>query len=151
MLKGTYEHNLDPKGRLILAKQLREEIGDAFVITKGFDNCLHIYSTESYNATAERVMALPDSDEDARYIKQEFLGNAHDCEADKQGRFVVPPILRKEAGLIKDVVIIGSGAYVKVWSAEALEEYKNGSEEKGTKPKNYDQATKNLAAKGMYF
>lgn len=44
MLIGEYEHSIDTKGRLIMPAKLKEDIGEKFVITKGLDGCLFVYS-----------------------------------------------------------------------------------------------------------
>lgn len=146
MLVGTYTHSLDAKGRIILPSKLREVIGDSFYITKGFDECLLIYSNEAYSAFAQKIMALPNSDPDARRVKQEFLGNAQSCDADKQGRFIVPQFLRTMADITKDTVIIGNGDHVQVWDVEKLDEYRNGPASR-----TIDESTRSLNEKGFYF
>ena len=44
MLIGEFEHTIDLKNRVILPSKLREDIGTNFIITKGLDNCLFIFS-----------------------------------------------------------------------------------------------------------
>ena len=46
MLLGEYFHNIDAKGRIILPSKFRTELGDRFIVTKGFDGCLYGYSVE---------------------------------------------------------------------------------------------------------
>ena len=44
LLIGEYAHSIDAKGRLIMPAKLKEDIGEKFVITKGLDGCLFVYS-----------------------------------------------------------------------------------------------------------
>ncbi len=37
MLIGEFYHTVDPKGRVIIPQQLREDLGESFFITKGLD------------------------------------------------------------------------------------------------------------------
>ena len=48
MLTGQYAHNLDAKGRVNVPARLREELCDRFVVTRGLDNCLFVYSMEEW-------------------------------------------------------------------------------------------------------
>ena len=44
MLMGEFHHNIDDKGRLIIPSKFRSELGERFIITKGLDKCLFVYS-----------------------------------------------------------------------------------------------------------
>ena len=48
MFMGEYSHNVDAKGRLIVPAKFREQLGDQFVVTKGVDGCLYVYSQEEW-------------------------------------------------------------------------------------------------------
>ena len=43
-------------------------------------------------------------------------------EADKQGRILLPASLREFAGLDKDVVLVGVGSRIEIWSREKWED-----------------------------
>ena len=44
MFMGEYHHSIDDKGRLIIPAKFREELGEKFIVTRGIDNCLFVYS-----------------------------------------------------------------------------------------------------------
>lgn len=44
LLIGEYEHSIDTKGRIIMPAKLKDDIGEKFIITKGLDGCLFVYS-----------------------------------------------------------------------------------------------------------
>ena len=46
MFMGEYSHTIDTKGRLIIPSKFREELGETFVVTKGLDGCLFVFSDE---------------------------------------------------------------------------------------------------------
>ena len=48
MFMGEYSHSVDAKGRLIVPAKFREQLGDQFVVTKGVDGCLYVYSQEEW-------------------------------------------------------------------------------------------------------
>ena len=59
MLIGEYEHTLDAKGRMIFPAKLREELGESFVLTRGLDGCLFVYSILEWKLLEEKVRSLP--------------------------------------------------------------------------------------------
>ena len=48
VLLGEYTHTLDLKGRIIIPSKFREDLGDSFIVTKGLDNYLFVYSKEEW-------------------------------------------------------------------------------------------------------
>ena len=124
MLIGEYEHSLDTKGRLIMPVKLREDIGEKFVVTKGLDGCLFIFSLDEWNNFETKLRALPISSKDARLFSRFFFAGASDLEVDKQGRFLIPSNLREFAEFQKDVVIVGMNTRIEIWSKEKWENCK---------------------------
>ena len=116
MLKGEYSHNIDAKGRLIIPSKFRDELGENFVITKGMENCLYVYPENEWAAFEEKLNALPTTtDKKARAFAYFFQGSAVDGDLDKQGRTLIPSVLRKYAMLDKEVVLIGMGKRAEIW------------------------------------
>ena len=115
-MTGKYAHNVDPKGRLFVPANLREELGEVFYVTIGLDHCLAVYTQEGWNAVLEKYNNLPISQ--ARRMRFLFA-NAAKCEPDKQGRFLIPTDLRDYAGLTQEVMFIGLGNHAEIWDAEA--------------------------------
>ena len=119
MLKGEYSHNIDPKGRLIIPAKFRDDLGENFVITKGMENCLYVYPENEWNAFEEKLNALPTTtDKKARAFAYFFQGSASDGDLDKQGRTLIPAVLRDYAKLEKEVVFIGMGKRAEIWTKQ---------------------------------
>ena len=121
MFMGEYNHTIDPKGRLIIPSKFREALGDTFVVTKGLDGCLFVYDNEEWNAFEEKLKSLPNTNKEARQFVRFFLAGAAEVEVDKQGRILVPNILREFAQISKDVVLIGVASRIEIWSKERFE------------------------------
>ena len=117
MLTGGYQHNIDIKGRMIMPAKFRDELGDKFVVTKGLDNCLFVFSLSEWEKLNEKLSGLSLSQ--GREIQRFFYGGMSDCEIDKQGRIVVPADLREYAGLEKDVTVVGLIRRAEIWNTEA--------------------------------
>lgn len=114
-ITGTYEHNIDAKGRLFVPAKLREDLGSLCYLAMGIDNCLAIYPQESWNVFTEKFAAMPMSK--SKKLRPLFA-SAVKCEPDSQGRIVIPQPLRFYAGLAKEVVIIGVHNRAEIWDAE---------------------------------
>ena len=120
MLLGEFNHSIDEKGRLIIPAKLRDDLGDSFVIC---------YSQEEWNKFVAELETLPRMSKDARIFKRYFFGSASEGSFDKQGRVLVPPSLRKAAGLEKDVVLVGVQDRIEIWDKALWEERSQISEE----------------------
>ena len=123
MLIGEYEHSLDAKGRLIMPAKLKDALSEKFVITKGLDGCLFVYSQSEWKNFEEKLRTFPLTNKDARALMRFFLAGAMECEIDKQGRFLIAGNLREFAGLEKEVVIIGVLTKIEIWSKEKWLKY----------------------------
>ena len=122
MFMGEYNHTIDAKGRLIVPSKFRESLGDTFVVTKGLDGCLFVYDNEEWNAFEEKLKSLPITNKEARQFVRFFLAGAAEVEVDKQGRILIPNVLREFAGLAKDVALVGVGSRIEIWSRERFED-----------------------------
>lgn len=124
MLIGEYSHTIDAKGRVIVPVKFRTELGERFILTKGFDGCLYGYSLSEWAAIEEKVKTLPlITGKDARNFTRFFFSSAIECEFDSQGRILISQGLRGYASLEKDLVIIGVSSRIEIWSKEKWEEY----------------------------
>lgn len=118
MFIGEYSHTIDSKGRLIVPSKFREQLGDEFVVTKGFEGCLYVYENSEWNSFGEKLHALSITDPNARTITRFFLTGASACEVDKQGRILIPAVLREFANLTKNVVLAGNGSRIEIWDEQ---------------------------------
>ena len=123
MLIGEYEHSLDDKGRVIMPVKLRADIGERFIITKGLDGCLFVFSQLEWSNFERKLKELPLTNKNARDFDRFFLSGAIECELDKQGRFLIANNLREYANITKEVVIIGVGTRLEIWNKEKWKNY----------------------------
>lgn len=116
MLVGEFQHNIDAKGRMIMPAKFRDELGEQFVITKGLDKCLFVFSREEWEKLDEKLSEQSLSK--GRKIQRFFYGGMTECELDKQGRVLVPQNLREYADLFKDAVVVGLAKRVEIWNKD---------------------------------
>ena len=127
MLMGEYNHTLDAKGRLTVPARFREELGDVFVVTRGFEGCITAYPMERWERIRLNLANLSLTNQAGRKLSRLFLGNAIECEVDKMGRILLPQPLRNVASITKDVVLTGLGDRVEIWDQERWDEI-NGAD-----------------------
>lgn len=121
MFMGEYNHSIGSKGRLIIPSKLREDLGESFVITKGLDGCLFIYTEKEWENIENKFREMPLTTKDARKFSRFFFAGAAKMETDKQGRILIPNSLREFALLKKDVVLVGVLDRVEIWDKDNWE------------------------------
>lgn len=122
MFMGEYNHTVDTKGRLIVPSKFREQLGDGFVVTKGLDGCLFVYPMAEWERIEESFRGVSQASKEARKFARFFFSGAAQCEVDKQGRILLPTVLREYAGLTKDVVMAGAGTRIEIWDKDRWED-----------------------------
>lgn len=123
MLMGEYHHTIDEKGRLIIPSKFRLELGESFVVTRGLENCLFVYSLVEWEKISSKLKTLPFTKKDARNFSRFFLSGACQLEFDKQGRINLPDTLISYATLNKDCVVVGVGDRLEIWSSELWDKF----------------------------
>ena len=129
MFIGEYHHSIDEKGRIIIPVKFREELGDHFIVTRGIENCLFVYSLENWAKITNKLNSLPFTQRDARTFNRFFLSGATEVELDKQGRINLPTPLVQHANLLKDCVVIGTGDRMEIWSEESWDNFFNSTKD----------------------
>ena len=123
MFIGEYHHTIDEKNRIIIPAKFRQELGKEFIVTRGIENCLFVYSLENWAKITNKLNALPFTKKDARTFNRFFMSGATSVELDKQGRVNVTAPLIDYAKIVKDCVIIGTGDRLEIWAKEAWESF----------------------------
>jgi MraZ protein len=116
MFMGEYNHTIDTKGRLIIPSKFRDLLGDEFIVTKGLDGCLFVFPKNEWRIIEEKLRTLPLNNKSARKFTRFLVAGATTCELDKQGRILLPQVLRDFACLEKDVVLAGNLNRIEIWS-----------------------------------
>ncbi|MGH8970918.1 MAG: division/cell wall cluster transcriptional repressor MraZ [Actinomycetes bacterium] len=123
MFLGTHQPRLDDKGRFFLPARFRDDLAGGLVVTRGQERCLYIFPVAEFSRLYEQMRQAPVTSKAARDYLRVFLSGASSETPDKQGRVTVPAPLRDYAGLTRDCVVIGAGARLEVWDAQAWETY----------------------------
>ena len=130
MLMGEFHHNIDDKGRLIIPSKFRYELGEKFIVTRGLEKCLFVYSISEWEKIVKRIKSLPFTNKDARNFTRFFLSGAAECEFDRQGRINITSPLVSYADITKECVIIGANDRLEIWSEGVWNQFFNDNEDK---------------------
>lgn len=123
MLLGEFHHNIDDKGRLVIPTKFREELGEDFILAKGIEKCLYIYSLTEWEKLVSKLDTLPFTKKVTRSFTRFFYAGATACEFDKSGRIGITSPLISYAGLEKECAIIGVNDHVEIWNSTLYEAF----------------------------
>jgi MraZ protein len=126
VLRGKSEHNLDAKGRLNIPSRyqdvLREKGAEAFLVVPWFDH-LRAYLPEKWDEEEAKLLEQGPTLANHKSFNdwlRNVIGSVVECVPDKQGRILIPPELRAEAGLTKEVMLLGIRDYFEIWDKQLL-------------------------------
>ena len=129
LLLGTYTPKIDAKGRVALPAKFRSQLGQGLVMARGQERCVYLLPFAEFRRIASQIQRTSVGNKAAREYLRVFLSGAVDQEPDKQGRVVVPQMLRDYANLGSDIVVIGVGTRAELWNKDAWESYLAQKEE----------------------
>ena len=118
MLLGTYEHSLDSKNRLTLPSGIRKNFDTFVVLSIGIDKCAEIRTPEEFKSYTSMLQKVGISKEKYRTLLRTVLGNSFEIQIDSSNRVLVPGIIAEFCNFSKNVVLIGVGDKIEVWSAD---------------------------------
>ena len=124
---GEYEATVDAKGRFLLPagfkKQLPEKREEGFVLNRGFEKCLSLYTSESWNPLFTELSTLNDFDPKVRQFKRYFLNGATQVEMDGAGRILLPKNLMDYAEINKEIVLVSAIDKIEIWDKTKYHEF----------------------------
>ena len=124
-LIGRYEYSVDPKNRVFVPKDYRDQLpkegAESFILSRGLDRCLLLYLPSQWDRLLEDPSISGMKDKRAQSeILLAIQSNAHPVAPDEQGRILIPQHLKEYAGLEKEVVIAGMGRNATLWNPKAF-------------------------------
>ena len=125
MLRGNYTARIDTKGRLKVPTAFRRYIEDKygadFYVTSLSGDCARIYPLPEWETIEQRLALLPSMDPARRKFLDRTNYYGQQAAMDAQGRVLIHPLLRKSAGVVGDVAVLGYLTYLEVWELERFE------------------------------
>ena len=135
MFRGCFEHSIDDKGRVSIPVSFRKVLlglqDERIVVTKFLLHsfrCLDVYPQAEWEVLEQELLNKPRFDETFTKLEAFYLSNAQECAVDKQGRILLPPMLREYASLQKDVVFASALKKFRIWDKATWERFNQESE-----------------------
>ena len=88
-------------------------------MARGQERCVYLLPQSEFRRIAVQIQRTSMGNKAARDYLRVFLSGAVDQEPDKQGRVLVPQMLRDYANLGSDIVVIGVGTRAEIWNRQA--------------------------------
>jgi MraZ protein len=126
MLRGNYTARVDEKGRLKIPTDFRRQITAKYATTEVYitsltGDCARIYPLPEWESIEQRLALLPSMDPARRKFLDRTNYYGQQAAIDGQGRVLIHPLLRKSAGVVGDVAVLGYLTYLEVWELERFE------------------------------
>lgn len=116
MLLGEYAANIGDKNRIALPRKIQQALSGELVVTRGYEGSVLLVDKERWQGLISQVNTLPLLNMNVRDTKRFLIGGAFIVEPDAQGRFVIPEPLIQYGKLEKEIVFVGVGEWVEIWS-----------------------------------
>ena len=118
MFLGNSNHSIDSKGRVILPKEYREELGESFYITKGFEKCAQVMSVDEFDRLRAQIRSLPA--DKALTLQYLFISPAMLVSPNSQGRVLIPQAIREDCALSGEVTVVGMDTRIEIWDRDTF-------------------------------
>lgn len=120
MFRGLSAISVDEKGRITVPARTRPIIenlgGSQLVVTiDTHEPCLLLYPLPIWHEIEAKLIALPSLNPATRRIQRLLMGHATELEMDRNGRLLLPQLLREYAGLGQSVMLVGQGNKCELW------------------------------------
>ncbi len=126
MLRGNYTARIDSKGRLkvptAFRRHLEEKHGSEVYVTSLTGESVRIYPLPDWEAIEQRLALLPSMDPARRKFLDRTNYYGQQTAMDAQGRVLIHPLLRKSAGVMGEVAVLGYLTYLEVWELERFQQ-----------------------------
>jgi MraZ protein len=126
MLRGNHPARIDDKGRLKVPNSFRSDIesqwGRELFVTSVTGEFVRLYPMAVWLEIERRLSAVPSTHPSKqRFLDRvNFFGQA--AALDRQGRIVIPQLLRESAAMAGEVSVLGLQNHLAVWNLGRLKE-----------------------------
>jgi MraZ protein len=126
MLRGNHPARIDDKGRIKVPNGFRtlieQQYGAELFVTSVTGEYVRLYPMAVWLEIERRLAEVPSTNPSKlRFLDRvNFFGQA--VAMDKQGRVVVPQLLRESAAMAGEVSVLGLHNHLAVWNQKRLQE-----------------------------
>ena len=116
---GEYHCKLDTKGRMLIPSDVKKQLApnnqDQFVISRGVDECLSMYTMSEWAVVVGKLRDLNRFKVKDRKFARMFQKGATKVPVDSSSRILLPKSLLGWAGIQKEIVIVANVDLWEVW------------------------------------
>ena len=123
MFIGEYNFNIDGSHRVNIPNSFKKDLEGTFIIAKGFEKCLYIFSDKQWQDLSIKLNELSITKNANRMFQRSFNAGAYETELDAKGRVCINKKLFEYAGLDKECVVLGVGSHIEIWDVKEYEQY----------------------------
>ncbi len=128
MFFGSYEYNVDEKGRVNIPPKFRNDIGDKLYLIKGYEGCISLYKEQDFQRYIANIQNLPYEKAKVRQHARILLQSVVELSIDKAGRVLIPTKTLKEYEIGRNVLVLGALDHLEIWDVEKWKTYKEENE-----------------------
>jgi MraZ protein len=117
--RSRSEHNLDAKGRLSIPTRFREVLRSEFsenLIVTNWHKCLKAYPVQVWENLETILLGQGKKQPGMASFVRYVISGVTECALDKQGRILVPPALRTDFNMTKEVILNGMLDHFEIWN-----------------------------------
>lgn len=117
--RSRSEHSLDAKGRLNIPSRFREVLRREFaeiLIVTNWNKCLKAYPVPVWENVEATLLGQGKKQSGMASFVRYIISGVTECPLDKQGRILLPPALRTDFDMAKEVVLNGMLDHFEIWS-----------------------------------
>ena len=120
---GSYQHQLDPKGRVSLPAPFRKgREGKPFVLIRTQPDALSLYPEEAWSDVQTELRELSKRNSSLKNQVLKVTAGAIEVVPDKQGRILIPEKMRKSVSLGTAALVVGAINHIEVWDPSKFDE-----------------------------
>lgn len=127
MFYGSYEYNIDEKGRVVIPSKMREEVGSKLFLIKGFEGCVSLFKEADFNNYIQKLQLLPYEKSKVRKYSRLLLASVVELSIDRQGRMLIPTKTLRDYKIGSKVMILGQIDHIEIWDLESWNQYEEES------------------------
>ncbi len=129
MFTGSYDFTIDGSHRVNLPNSFKKDLQGTFIIAKGFEKCLYIFTNEEWGNLSTKLNELPITKADNRKFIRAFNAGAYETELDAKGRICINKKLFEYANLDKECIVIGVNSHIEIWDVKEYDKYLDANPE----------------------
>jgi MraZ protein len=122
--RGRSEHALDIKGRLNIPSRFRDvlaQYASEELMVTNWGAHLRAFPVSQWEILEDKLLTNGREQPGLTNFIRLVVSGVTPCLPDKQGRVLLSPTLRSEAGIVSDVVLAGMLDYIEIWDKSAWE------------------------------